>query len=91
MAGLEGAIDGGHAANDSHSKRFSGLGESSAESQEVHASVEAKPNEEAERVGESGDRGEAAESDVKSVPKPSGSKKDTGENSEYVCLDKVSS
>jgi len=71
MVGLNGALGGGHGANVSRPKSFSGPGESSAVSQEVHASVVGKPNELAERVGESGDRGEDVDSDVKSTPKSS--------------------
>jgi hypothetical protein len=79
MAGLEVGFDGEHEANVWHSKSFSGSGESATESQAVHASVVGKPNELAERAGESGDEGEAAEPDEKSAPKSSVSKKDIGE------------
>jgi hypothetical protein len=82
MAGLKG-FDG-HEMTLGHPKRFSGSGESSVASQDVQASVAGKPNELAESAGEHGDRGEAAESDVKSVAKSSLSKMDTGEKSEYV-------
>ncbi len=92
MAGLRQGFeaDGGHEAKGWQAKRFSGSGESSAVSQAVQASVVGKPNELAESAGESGDRGEAAESEVKSVPKSSVSKMDTGENSGYVCCGRVS-
>jgi hypothetical protein len=90
MTGLEVEFDGEHEANAWHSKSFSGSGESSAKSQAVHASVAGKPNELAERAGERGDKGETAESDAKSVPKSSVSKKDMGEKSGYVCFDMVS-
>ena len=88
MAGLrEGSeVDGGHKAKGWQAKRVSGSGESSAASQAVQPSVVGKPNELAESAGESGDRGEAAESEVKSVPKSSVSKMDTGEKSGYVCF-----
>lgn len=89
MTGLREGFDGGHELKGGHPKRFSGSGESSAESQAVHASVVGKPKELAERAGESGDKGEA-ESDVKSAPKSSVSKMDTGEKSEYVCFEDVS-
>ncbi len=71
MAGLrEGFdVDGGHEAKGWQAKRLSGSGESSAASQAAQASGVGKPSELAESVGESGDRGEAAESEVKSVPK----------------------
>ena len=90
MAGLEEGFAGGHEANSWHAKRFSASGESSTESQAVHASVVGKPKEEAESAGDSGDKGEAAESDVKSVPKSSVSKKDAEEKSGYVCFGNVS-
>jgi len=81
IAGLSGTIDGGHALIVSHPKRFSGSGESSALSQAAHESVVGYPNELAESAGDSGDKGEA-ESDVKSAPKSSVSKTETGEKSE---------
>ena len=88
MTGLRDGFDGGHELKGGHPKRLSGSGESS-ESQAVHASVVGKPNELADRAGESGDKGDA-ESDVKSAPKSSVSKMDTGEKSEYACFENVS-
>jgi hypothetical protein len=90
IAGLKGAFDGGHEANVWHSKRLSGSEESSAASQFAHMSVVGKPNELVERAGDSGEIGDAAESDAKSVPKSSVSKMDTGERSGNVCFDSVS-
>jgi hypothetical protein len=83
MAGLRAGFDVGHAAGKDVGapNRLSGSGDSSAASQAVQASVAGKPKELAERVGESGEIGEAAESEVKSVPKSSVSKR-TGEKSE---------
>jgi hypothetical protein len=88
MTGLRDGFDGGHELKGGHPKRLSGSGESS-ESQAVHASVVGKPKELADRAGESGDSGDA-ESDVKSTPKSSVSKMDSGEKSEYVCFENVS-
>lgn len=90
IAGLKG-FDDGHEVTLGHAKRFSGSGESSAVSQDVQVSVVGKPNELVDSAGEHGDRGEAAESDVKSVAKSSLSKIDTGEKSEYVCFNEISS
>jgi hypothetical protein len=90
MDGLNEAFDGGHEANVWHPKRLPGSGESSAASQFAHTSVVGKPNELAERAGDSGDKGDAAESDAKSVPKSSVSKMETGEKSGYVCFGNVS-
>ena len=91
ITGLELAFGGEHEANVGRSKSFSGSGENSSESQAVHASVAGKLNELlAERAGESGDNGEAAESDAKSVPKSSVSKKVAGGKSAYDSFDIVS-
>lgn len=73
MTGLISGWLGGQA------KRFSGSGDIS-ESQEVQLSVAGKPNELAERAGESGDDGEA-ELDVKSAAAKSSVSKRTGEKS----------
>jgi hypothetical protein len=90
ITGPELAFGGEHELDVWHSKSFSGSGENSTESQAVQASVVGKPNELAEWAGEGGDKGEAVESDVKSVSKSSLSKKDSGEKSGYVCFDMVS-
>ena len=87
IAGLRGFCEHWVIASkvEGQANRFSGSGESSVLSHEFQLSVVAKPNELADRAGDSGDRGEAAESEVKSVPKSSGcSKTEIGEKS-YVC------
>lgn len=86
IAGLRAGLGGAAVVSSSHPKRFAGSSSvtRSADSQADQASVVVgKPNEVAERAGDSGDRGDAAESEVRSsVPRSSVSKMDTGEKSE---------
>lgn len=85
MVELDSRLDGGQGEKGWVAKRLSGAGEErSAVSQDRQASaaVACKPNELlAESAGESGDGGEAAESDAKSVQKASVSKRESGEKS----------
>ena len=81
MAPFEGMEERRGLSKGSDLKRTSGSGECSMGSQWVQSSVVGKPQELAERPGDTGE-GEPAESDVRSVPKSSkGLKREIGENS----------